>query len=120
MRERDKESRPRLLPFGEVGDFRHGVEGERLPQLVRVPVVPSGIERTRVANELVNAHPAGEVVFLGEIADPRQNGDWVGDGIESEDAHRAAFRPQQTQNVLDERRDRKSTRLNSSHGSISY
>src|SRR2546425_6288755 len=93
MRERDKESGPRLLPFGEVCDLRRGVEGERLPQLVRVPVVPRGIERTRVANELVNAHPAGEVVFLGEIADPRQDADRIGDGIEAEDAHRAAFRP---------------------------
>src|SRR6266513_1910466 len=86
MRERDKESGPRLLPFGEVCDLRRGVEGERLPQLVRVPVVPRGIERTRVANELVNAHPAGEVVFLGEIADSRQDADRIGDGIEAEDA----------------------------------
>src|SRR5438477_9601519 len=45
-----------------------------------------------------------EVVFLGEIADSRQDGDRVGDGIEAEDAHRAALRPEQTQNVPDERR----------------
>src|SRR5713101_3703413 len=104
MREREEESRPGLLPFGEVGDFRPGVEGERLPQLVRVPVVPRGIECTRVANELFNAQPAWEVVFLGEITDPRQDADRIGDGIEAEDAHRTAFRPEQTQQVFDERR----------------
>src|SRR2546422_2623173 len=62
----------------------------------RVPIVPRRIERARVAHELVNAHPAGEVVFLGQVADPRQDGDRIGDGIESEDAHRAAFRPHKT------------------------
>src|SRR5260370_18356512 len=103
MREREEESRPGLLPFGEVGDFRPGVEGERLPQLVRVPVVPRGIECTRVANELVNAHPAWEDVFLGGITDPRQDADRIADGIEAEDAHRTAFRPVQPQRGVDDR-----------------
>src|SRR3990172_6335362 len=104
MRQRDEQSRPRLLPLGKLLDSRRGVQCERLPQLFRVRIVPGGIERSRVANELVHAHPAGEVVLLGEIADPRQDGDWIGDGIEAEDAHRAAFRAQQAQDVLDERR----------------
>ena len=43
-------------------------------------------------------------LFLRQIADARQYGDRVGDGIEPKDAHRAAFRAQQPQNVFDERR----------------
>jgi hypothetical protein len=71
--------------------------------MLRVPIVPGGIERARIANELVDAHPAGEIVLLGEIADAREDGDRIGDGIEAKDAHRTAFRPQQTQKVFDER-----------------
>lgn len=70
--------------------------GTGLPQFLRVRIVPSGIKRARVPNELVDAHPARKVALLGEIADPRQDADRIGDGIEAEDAHRAAFRQKQT------------------------
>src|SRR5207253_7042531 len=90
-------------PLGEVLDFRRGVEGERPPQFLRIRIVPGRIERARVAYELVNPHPAGEVVFLGEIADPRQDADGIGDGIEAKDADRSAVRSEQAQDVLDER-----------------
>ena len=108
--QRDEQSGARLLPPGEVLDPRRRVQGERSPQLLRVGIVPGGIEGARVANELAHAHPAGEIVLLGEIADPRQDADRVGDGIESEDAHRAALRSQQAQEVLDERRLARSIR----------
>src|SRR5437867_4181954 len=104
MRQRDQQSRARPLPLREALDFRLGVECERLPQLLRVSIIPTAIERARVANELLDAHPPGQVVLLGEIADARQDADRIGDRIEAEDAHRAAFRPQQTENVFDERR----------------
>ena len=42
--------------------------------------------------------------MLWVVADPRQHRDRIRDGIEAEDAHRAALRPEQTQDVLDERR----------------
>ena len=93
-----------FCPLERVLILRRGVEGEHPPQLLRVRVVPAGVERARVADQLADGHPAGEVVLLGEIADPRQDGDRLGDGVEAEDAHRAAFRPQQAQDVLDERR----------------
>src|SRR5438093_7843684 len=104
MRECDEQSRARLLSLREILDFRRGVERERPPQLLRVRIVPGRIERARVANELVEAHPPGEIVFLGQIADAREDADGIGDRIEPEDAHRSAFGPQQTQKVFDERR----------------
>ena len=104
MRERGQKSCPRLLPLREVLDFCIGIQRERLSQLLRVSFVPGGIERARVANELVDPHPGGKVVLFRQVADARQYGDGIGDWIKAEDAHRPAFGPQQTQNVFDERR----------------
>src|SRR5947209_8000694 len=79
-------------------------ERERLPELLRVRLVPGGIEGARVAHQLVDAHPAWEIVFLRQIADARQDRDRFGNRIEAEHAHRSALRAQQTQNMFDERR----------------
>ena len=55
-------------------------------------------------------HPAsarvvtGRVKSLGETPDAREDADGVHDGIETEDTHRAGFRAQQSEHVLDERR----------------
>src|SRR5258708_22713326 len=100
MRQGDQQSGPRLLSLGEVLDFHRGVERERLPQLLRVRIVPGGIERARVANELVDAHPGGEVVFLRQTTDPRQDRDRIGDRIEPQNAPPAAFCPHHTPTLL--------------------
>jgi hypothetical protein len=100
----DQESHSRLLPLRQVPDSGRGVECERLTELRRVRIIPGGVERARVANEVIDAHPAGNVVFFREIPDPRKDTDRIGDGIEAEDAHRAAFCPQQAEDVFDERR----------------
>src|SRR5262249_10036753 len=67
-------------------------------------VVPARIERARVADQLVQAHPAGEIVLLGEVADAREDADRIRGGIETEDAHGAALRLEQPHDVPDERR----------------
>jgi hypothetical protein len=84
--------------------FAVGSSAKGLAQLLGVSIVPSGIERALIANQLINAHPSGKVVFLGEIPDARQHGDRLGNRIEAEDAHRAALRAQQPEKMFDERR----------------
>ena len=104
MRKGDEQPQSRFLTFRESLDLRRSVQRKRLPQFLGVRVVPSGIKRALIANQLLNAHPSRQVIFLGEIPDARQHSDRIGDRIVTEDAHRAAFRAQQAENVSDERR----------------
>ena len=55
IRECYEEPGPRLLALGEGLDPGRGVEREHLPQLLRVRIVPAGVERARVADQLVDA-----------------------------------------------------------------
>ena len=62
--EGDEQAGSGPLALGEGLDLGRAIEGEHLPQLVGVGFVPAGVERARVADELVDGHPAGQVVVL--------------------------------------------------------
>ncbi len=57
-----------------------------------------------VAQQLIDAYPARQVILFGEIANAHQNAFRISHRIAIENMHRSRGSPQQTEDVLDERR----------------
>src|SRR4026207_720222 len=85
-------------------DLRGQVEGEGGAQLLGEVRVPTGVEGAGIADELADAHPAGQIGVLGDIAKAREHAGGISAWIAAKDADRALLRAEEAEDVFDESR----------------
>jgi hypothetical protein len=56
-------------------DLGPRLEVEHLPKFFGERWAPVGIKRLGVADQLLDAHPAGQIVLFRQVADAGENGD---------------------------------------------
>ena len=93
----------RALTLGQCIDAGADIETELSQQLRGVRRIPSRIERLRVAQQLGDAHPAGQIGLFGEVADASQHRGRFRYRIQAEHSHRTGFRPPQPEQMFDQR-----------------
>jgi len=104
VRKREQQSEASALALRQALDDLACVELERLPQELGIAFIPARIESPREPEQLIDAHPFGQLVHLGQIAHARQDAGGIFDRVEPEHGYVARLCAQQAQQVLDQRR----------------
>src|SRR4051794_556100 len=102
MRLSRKQTGFRALAFGKSVEPLRWVQSELRAQLFGISRVPFRIESLAVPQQLIHAHPAGQVRLFREITNASQNGNGISDWIKAEYADRSGFGAQQAENMFDQ------------------